>query len=175
MRLLNQKNVKMAKPKITGQFERWVNVGVVVLVLMASAMAMSPSIADPDLWGHVQYGVDVLEMGEISETTSYSFTAEGYRWINHENLSEIIMAITVEHFGTTGLLLGKFLLSLLVIGLLVWCNLRQGVSLAATGLMAMLVAWNLGYHWSFRPQLSSFVWFTTVAYTHLTLPRICSV
>ena len=146
--------------KTETRFERCVNFGAAILVLLACAMAMSPSVADPDLWGHVQYGFDVLDTGEISETTTYSYTAEGYRWINHENLSEIVMALTVRYLGTTGLLLGKFLLSLLVIGSIVWFNLRQKVSLAATSLLALLVAANLGYHWSFRPQLSSFVLFT---------------
>lgn len=146
--------------KSARQFERYVNFGALILVLLACAMAMSPSVADPDLWGHVQYGFDVLDTGEISETTTYSYTAEGYRWINHENLSEIVMALTVRHLGSAGLLIGKFLLSLLVIGTIIWFNIRQKVSLAATSLVALLVAANLGYHWSFRPQVSSFVLFT---------------
>ncbi len=140
-------------------FESWLHRGILLLVVLSSALAMSPDIADPDLWGHVQYGFDVLETGAIAETTTYSYTAEGFRWINHENLSEIVMALVVTGFGPSGLLLGKFLLSLSVILAILWFNLKQGVSLLATSMVTLLVAWNLGYHWSFRPQLASFVLF----------------
>jgi len=49
---------------------------ILVVVVLASALSMSPNVADPDLWGHVQYGRDVINTGEIAETTSYSFTSE---------------------------------------------------------------------------------------------------
>ena len=104
-------------------FDRCITAGVLILVILAGALAMSPSVADPDLWGHVQFGRDVIDSGQIEETTSYSFTASGFRWINHENLSEIVMAWVVDRWGNQGLLIGKFLLSLLVIGSVVAFNL----------------------------------------------------
>jgi hypothetical protein len=55
-------------------FETWIAVAVLLLVIVASALAMSPSVADPDIWGHVQYGRDILATGKIPETNSYSFT-----------------------------------------------------------------------------------------------------
>ena len=141
------------------KFESIFCMGLLILVALAGSLAMSPSVADPDLWGHVQFGRDSLQTG-LSETTSYSFTAEGFRWINHENLSEITMATVVDWFGPAGLLWGKFLLSLFVIGSILWFNFRQKVDLIPNAMIALLVAWNLGYHWSFRPQLSSFILFT---------------
>ena len=142
------------------EFQKMFNIGVLFLVALAGALAMSPSVADPDLWGHVQFGRDTIESGWVAESTSYSFTAEGFRWINHENLSEVAMAWVVDHFGPAGLLWSKFLLSLAVIGAIAWFNLRQGVTLIPTCIITLLVAANLGYHWSFRPQLSSFLYFT---------------
>ncbi len=136
-----------------------VEILIVTVVVLAAALAMSPNVADPDLWGHVQYGRDVLATGEIAETTSYSFTADGYRWINHENLSEIVMAIIADTLGPIGLVVGKILLSLLVIGLVLWWNLRRGVGVIASSIIVLLLGANLGYHWSIRPQLSSFVCF----------------
>ena len=132
---------------------------ILIVVVLASALAMSPSLADPDLWGHVQFGRDILHSGEVPETTTYSFTADGFRWINHENLSEIVMALAVDSMGPMGLILGKFCLALLVILILVGYNLRQGTGLVVTCLITLLVAWNLGYHWSFRPQIASFVFY----------------
>lgn len=133
---------------------------IVALTVLVSALAMSPSVADPDLWGHVQFGREFLETGQLEETTSFSFTAEGYRWINHENLSEIVMAWTVDHIGVAGLLWGKLLLSLFAIGSILYFNFRAGVGLIANCALTILVASNLGYHWSFRPQVASFFLFT---------------
>lgn len=138
----------------------WTTVLAVALTLLVSAYAMSPNVADPDLWGHVQFGREVLAEGAIPETNSYAFTARDFRWINHENLSELVMAWTVDTWGNAGLLWGKLALSLLVLGILLGFNLRQGVALVPSCLLTILVAWNLGYHWSFRPQISSFVLFT---------------
>jgi hypothetical protein len=131
-----------------------------LLVVVAAALAMSPNVADPDLWGHVQFGRDVLSDGQIAATTTYSYTADGYRWINHENLSEIVMAFVADRGGPLGLVFGKFLLSLLVILAVLGTSLRQGQGLVVASIMTLLVAANLGYHWSIRPQLSSFVCFT---------------
>ncbi len=133
---------------------------VMLVVVLAAALAMSPNVADPDLWGHVQFGRDVLESGEIAKTTTYSYTADGFRWINHENLSEIVMAMVADSLGPLGLVWGKFLLSLLVIILIFRWNLKQGVGLIVASVITLLVAANLGYHWSIRPQLSSFLGFT---------------
>lgn len=141
---------------------RWFSLerlGLIVVVL-ASALAMSPNVADPDLWGHVQFGRDVLNDGEIAATTSYSYTSEGYRWINHENFSEIVMAIVADSLGPIGLVIGKFLLSMIVIVSILKFNLKTGVDLIPASMITLLVAANLGYHWSIRPQLSSFVGFT---------------
>jgi energy-coupling factor transporter transmembrane protein EcfT len=128
---------------------------VTVLVLAAAALAMSPNVADPDLWGHVQYGVDVLEEGTIPETTTYSFTANGYRWVNHENLAEIVMALIVITFGPLGLVLAKFLLGLAVIFIVFRTNMAVGCGLVVSSILTLLVAANLGYHWSIRPQLGT--------------------
>ncbi len=143
-------------------FDRLITFAIIVLTILVSALAMSPSVADPDLWGHVQFGRDFLNTGSLETTTSYSFTSEGYRWINHENVSEIVMAWIVENLGPHGLIWGKFLLSLFVIGSILFFNLRSKVSLIPACVLTILVAWNLGYHWSFRPQLSSFFFFTVM-------------
>ncbi|HAY78968.1 MAG TPA: hypothetical protein DCY79_04105, partial [Planctomycetaceae bacterium] len=86
----HQDAIPAARP-VTGWFER----GIFVATLMVCAIALAPNVADVDLWGHVQYGRDLLRDG-LPATTTYSFTAEGYRWINHENLSEILLAVGAD-------------------------------------------------------------------------------
>ena len=132
---------------------------VTLVAILAGMLAMSPNVADPDLWGHVQYGRDVISTGAIPATTSYSFTAENFRWVNHENLSEILMALVADAWGPLGLVGGKMLLSLLVLAIVAWHNLRQRTGLIASAVLLVLLGANLGYHWSIRPQLASFVCF----------------
>ncbi len=92
----------------------WFDRGLLLATLLSCAVALSPAAADPDLWGHVQYGRDALSDG-ISPTTTYSFTAEGYRWINHENLAEVFLATMIDTIGPVGLLIVKCLPSRLAL------------------------------------------------------------
>ena len=94
----------------------WFEKAVIVAVLLAAAVAISPNAVDADLWGHVQYGRDVLRNG-LPATTTYSYTANGYRWINHENLAEILLAVGADNLGHIGLLVVKSLLGTFVVGM----------------------------------------------------------
>ena len=128
-------------------------------VLLACTLAMSHNLADPDFWGHVQYGRDALEQG-LPKTISYSYTAEGYRWINHENISEYLMALGANVPGPGGMLVIKSLLALTLMLLIYWQAARQGVSATPLYITMLLVACNLMHSWSLRPQLSTYVLFT---------------
>ncbi len=136
----------------------WFDYGLLAATLLCCAVALSPAAADPDLWGHVQYGRDALAEG-LATTTTYSFTAEGYRWINHENLAELFLAAVVDSLGPVGLLIVKCLLGTGLIGLIMVVARKQGANLLAICLLAMLVATNLTYFWCTRPQLLSYVYY----------------
>ena len=149
----HQDAIPAARP-VTGWFER----GIFVATLMVCAIALAPNVADVDLWGHVQYGRDLLRDG-LPATTTYSFTAEGYRWINHENLSEILLAVGADSVGPIGLLIAKCLLGICVIALIMHHAAHHGVGLFASCIVSIMVAVNLTYHWGARPQLFSYVSF----------------
>lgn len=83
-----------------------------------AAGAFSYVTADPDLWGHVKFGEEIWSLGHIPETDSYSYTAAGHRWINHEWLMEILFFLLYDSFGSGALLLFKLALGLLIIHLL---------------------------------------------------------
>lgn len=136
----------------------WFDRGLLVATLLTCAVALSPNLADPDLWGHVQYGRDALRDG-LPSTTTYSFSAEGYRWINHENIAEVILALGVDNIGPIAMLSIKCLLGVGVIGLILLRSRHHRVGPVAGAAVAMLVAVNLTYFWSMRPQLFSFVYY----------------
>ncbi len=139
----------------------WVSRCVIVLTLIACAVPMSGNNADADLWGHVQFGRDVMRHGLPSSTT-YSFTAVGYPWINHENLSELTFAVIADWVGGAGLLLLKCLLGVSVAAAMLYRQRQQGVSLFVACGVTLLVALNLNFFWQVRPQLFSYVFYAAM-------------
>lgn len=139
---------------------KWFRVGFLLTVAMCCAVAISPNPADPDLWGHVRYGRDVLETGEIPTTTTYSYTAEGFRWINHENLMELVLAIGADSLGSQGMLAAKCAMGMLVIALIAWFAFRNGASLVTVCVISLMVSVNLAHHWAMRPQLATYMFYT---------------
>jgi hypothetical protein len=82
--------------------------GVVILrcVLFAALLAgMSRTWADPDLWGHLRFGRDILA-GGIPHADPYSFTSD-IPWVNHEWLAEVAMDLVWTAIGAPGLILLK--------------------------------------------------------------------
>jgi hypothetical protein len=141
---------------------RWLDRGFLLATILACAVAVSPNLADPDLWGHVKYGRDVLAEGKIPATTTYAYSVENFRWINHEHLSELIFAVGAATVGGMGLLVMKCLLGVFVVLLIVLNARRQGAQLITTCVLALLVAVNLTYHWSVRPQIFTFTFYAAL-------------
>jgi hypothetical protein len=138
---------------------QWLDRGIVAAVILASAVAVSLNVVDPDLWGHVTYGRDALLHG-LPSTTTYSYVAEGHRWINHEIVAEYALAIVAACLGGPGLLIIKCLLGVAIVSAVLWRARRQGAGLVSACALALLLAITLGNHWSLRPQIASYVCFT---------------
>ena len=142
--------------------ERRIERGMLLAVLLAGSLAMARDLADADLWGHVTFGAEVLATGRLPATTTHSFTADGYRWINHENLSELALAGLALAGGGAALLLAKCLLGFGVLAAIARAAVRNGASIMTACLMVMLVAVNLSATWTLRPQLFSYVLFAAM-------------
>lgn len=149
----SQQQNERARPRMS-----WLERGCLLAVILGCAAAMSPNQADPDLWGHVTYGIDALRDGLV-ETTTYSYTAAGFRWINHENIAEIVMALVAVNFGAVGLLIMKCLFGITIISAIAWWGYRQRVPLPPLAIAMVLVAVNMAYWWAARPQMFSFLYF----------------
>ena len=125
------------------------------LVLIA---VVAHTSTDPDLWGHVRFGLDALRDGGLAQWDSYSFTSD-QPWINHEWLAEVLMGAAFLSAGSTGLVLLKVSVVLLVIALLHRSLRDQGVTdprardIAAA--LAIITTIQQAHH--VRPQLFSLV------------------
>ena len=144
---------------VSADTARWFDRGVLLAIVLAASVALSFNEADPDLWGHIQYGRDALTSG-LPATTTYSYIAEDYPWINHEILAELALAIANDTFGGTGLLLLKAAFGVGVLAMMIWSAVKQRTGLLATAVVVLLAAMGLSNHWTLRPQLFSYVSFT---------------
>jgi hypothetical protein len=97
---------------------RWPLVGAAVLALALATVTK----ADPDLWGHVRFGLDTLQARHLSPDDPYSFTQDR-PLIDHEWLGEVLMGASYAAAGSSGLALLKGLLAVSAL-FMVWASLR---------------------------------------------------
>ncbi len=137
-------------------FRRWSRVLWLSAILLCGLLIMSRSKADPDLWGHVQYGKEVIRDGHLHPSTTWSYAVEGYRWINHENIAELLLAGADMAAGQTGLLLLKSILTLVILGLPLWYAQQRGAGLLASVAITAILAFGISFHWLIRPHMLSY-------------------
>jgi hypothetical protein len=100
-----------------------------LLLLLAFGLRIfSPLVADPDLWGHVRFGQDLLRTGAIVRPDPYSYLTAGQPWINHEWLAELFLALAYNLAGLTGLIALDLGLALLTLTLLYLRLVRRGMA-----------------------------------------------
>jgi len=90
--------------------------GVLLLRLAIATglfFAISRTWVDPDLWGHLRFGQDILS-GGVPKLDTYSFTSD-IPWINHEWLSEVVMYVAWAMAGAAGLIALKTIVVLITL------------------------------------------------------------
>ena len=136
---------------------RWFRLAMVLLVFGGASVTR----ADPDLWGHVRFGLDTLHAGHLTSIDPYSFTQD-VPWVNHEWLSEVQMGAAYALGGDAGLAVVKAALTGGVL-LLVWAALG-GVRTWVRVLVAALAIMGTLHMWAtIRPQLWSLLGMTLLS------------
>jgi hypothetical protein len=124
--------------------------------------------ADNDLWGHLRFGRDMIAAGAIPRLDTYAYTAVGQPWVNHEWLSQVLMAAVYEWAGTAGLLVSRFALATATF-LLVIADVRHRTdSPHLRGVVGLLVIAVLSRGLALRPQVFTYCF---IALTLLLLGR----
>ncbi len=72
-------------------------------VVIGALLLVATTSADVDLWGHLRFGLDILDEAQIPSEDPYSFTSDR-AWINHEWLSELLFAVAWRMAGAPGLI-----------------------------------------------------------------------
>jgi hypothetical protein len=141
---------------------RWTGpAGLARALVWLAAVALGLSLLeDPDLWGHVRFGLDLIDSHRLTLHDHYSYTSDVV-WVNHEWLSELVMAPAFRAAGGPGLIVLKTVLVLSMAGLIVFAVSgearhanRSPEWILACGLTGTV--WRLN---TLRPQLFSLVLF----------------
>jgi hypothetical protein len=127
------------------------------LLFVAILVLIAGTTADPDLWGHLRFGQDIVHARTVKVADVYSFTSDR-PWVNHEWLSEVAMAMAYGLAGPAGLNLLRIALLLSVLTI-AWTSMAglpnsQRVLVAGAGALGML--WRA---YPVRPQVFSLFFF----------------
>lgn len=101
-----------------GRGERALNAGLAAFGLAAAAVILGVTLADPDLWGHIRCGLDVLRDHAAPEVDPYAYTTGFQRWIDHEWLAEATFAAAWTLGGAAGIIALKALVNGAMLALL---------------------------------------------------------
>ncbi|MGH7781533.1 MAG: hypothetical protein ACREQR_17100 [Candidatus Binataceae bacterium] len=127
------------------------------LVLIAIMIMDSTRVADPDLYGHLRFGQQILFSGHIARFDTYSYSIAGLRWISHEWLSEVVIAWFYVHGGVIGLKLMKLGCSAALV-LILFAAMRETGASAVTQVAIMLLASvRISVQIQFRPQIFTYL------------------
>jgi len=141
------------------------------LVLFAIVIADARQHSDPDLWGHVLFGRQLLAHGSLPRDNPYSYSAPTFPWLHHEWLSEVLMGALFEKFGTAGLKLLKFVCTAGTIFFIALAE-AETVAPALVQLSILLTAALLLMPvMQFRPQLFDFLFLSATLALLARIPR----
>jgi hypothetical protein len=140
------------------------------ITLAGGLLAFSET--DPDLWGHLRFGLDILDSGWPTRVDPYSYLTQGSTWVNHEWLFELILGGAWRVGGVWGLNLFKAAVVLGLIAVLFFALRRDGWGPIAAGLLLLILTPTLSLGLKqHRPQVFTVVGVALVVATILSVER----
>jgi hypothetical protein len=131
-------------------------------VILSIALATADNFAEPDLWIHMLTGQTTLRTGHIPRFDTYSYSAAGAPWHNHEWLSQVALAFFYAHLGVFGLKILKLICSSILIVALAIGISATGAAARVQRLTLILSAVAISTQMQFRPQLFTFMMIAVV-------------
>jgi len=121
--------------------------------LAVASILLTATRTDPDLWGHVRFGLDWLRTLTLPSIDPYSFTQDT-AWVNHEWLSEASMGGAFALLGSAGLVLLK---TIVVAGavVVVWRRLAGSTPIVRAAVTTLGIVAALPVTVTVRPQIWS--------------------
>ena len=141
------------------------------VVILFALLLFSNNRADVDLWGNVGFVTALPGSSDFHTVNSYSFTEPHHPWINHEWGAEYILNKAFTLLGNPGLLLLKLLLGFALLKIINSALRRDCRSPAVRLLYLLLILSTLGYGFSTRPHLFTYL-LTALLLSALLQPQL---
>jgi len=128
---------------------------LLAFVWILALYQFSETTVDPDLWGHVVFGQQMLKDRVVERVEIYSWTVNGQPFINHEYGADLILGATHLLLGGSGILLLKVAIGLLTFGLALRLgtkSLSWPASAVALAIGAVAVS-EISFGFAARPQI----------------------
>lgn len=137
--------------------------------------ALAPTWADPDLWGHLRFGADIVAHG-IPARDPYAFTSAPV-WVNQSWLADVLMHAAWAAGGAPLLVAAKLAVACTIIGLGAWRLHQAGVRGPIVELVVLILVGALYPAVPIvRPQLLSLLAFAILLHLEdATAPRRLAV
>lgn len=132
----------------------------IIALLLILIMALRTPI-ETDMWWHLRAGEETLGAREVYSIDTFSHTRDGYDWINHSWLSQIVMFLAFDGGGYYGISAWVGLCAALSM-FFVYLQLKGHPLLKSAVLLFAAVVSSVV--WSPRPQIHSLVLFSLVGY-----------
>ena len=126
--------------------------------------------ADVDLWGNVGFVRALPWQDGYHYTNTYSYTEKDTRWVNHEWGAEYLLYGAHALWGNRGLLALKILLGFILLQIMHAAMRRAGASGPIRYLLLLLVLSTIGYGFSTRPHLFTYVFYAGFVYILMFRP-----
>lgn len=110
-------------------------------------------MAGSDLWWHLAAGREILQQGSLWLVDTWSFTAAGGEWGNHEWLADLIYHAWVSLFGVHSLVYWKWLLIVATYGLLLRSLQHQCADVSMALVLTLIAAAVAAPFLDLRPHL----------------------
>ena len=140
-----------------------------IAIFLTMLIAAVQPVTDPDFWWHLTTGNWILSHHAVPHQDLYTFTVNDHRWITHEWLSEVVLALLYAA--------GRLPLVSLTLGavtaagfLLVYLAIDRRVNFVIAGLALALGVAAANPIWGPRIQM---ITFTLSALTYLWVKRFC--
>lgn len=135
-----------------------------LFIISLAVFFFSNNHIDPDIWGHLKFGQDIYQTHQIARYDTYSYSAYGAGWINHEWLSELILFTIFKFFKSAGLIIFKVALGIIIISMIFMTASRRtkSIFLKLSVLAVALSVISVGFRT--RPQIFTYLFFTAFVF-----------
>jgi hypothetical protein len=150
----------MRRPGGSLYLERWTSLLALLIVVSSGLHFFGNNVADPDLWGHLHFGQRIWREAAVPRVDVFSYTAAGAPVVEHEWLTELLLAAVYGAAGSAGLLLLKLAAAALTVLLILDATRSASAVLDREGCHPLVAAGALVLAFAvlspgveFRPQL----------------------